>query len=402
MEKNHNLQGKCIIIGVTGGIAAYKICQLVSSLKKQGCEVHVLMSESAQEFVTPLTMQTLSGQKVITDMFTTDYTPDVHHISLANKADLFVIAPASANTIAKVANGLADDMLTTTFLASECEKLIVPAMNTHMLMNPITQDNLKKCRQYGMHILESGDGYLACGDVGKGRMPEPNEIEDAIKQYLVTDKFLTGKKVLVTAGPTQEALDPVRYLTNHSTGKMGYAIARAARDYGAEVTLVTGPTNLPSIRDVKMIPITSAQDMAEAILPHQEEYDVFVLAAAVADYTPMSQADEKIHKQDGNLIIETKRTTDILQTLGQNKKPNQTIIGFSMETDHMVARTKAKLEKKNCDYIVGNNLKEQGAGFGVDTNIVTIIAKEKETQLSLMSKEEVAREILKWCFKENQ
>lgn len=395
-------ENKCIIVGITGGIAVYKICYLVSSLKKQGYDVHVLMSKEAQEFVTPLTFQTLSNNKVITDMFTTDYTPDVHHVSLAKKADLFVIAPATANVIAKVANGIADDMLTTTFLAANCKKLIVPAMNTQMLMNPVTQDNIQKCRNYGMHIFESNSGYLACGDVGKGRLPEPDEIEDKIKEVLEDDTFLAGKHILVTAGPTSEAIDPVRMITNHSTGKMGYALARAARNMGAHVTLVSGTKQIADIRDVEMVHVTSAKDMAEAVLSRQEEMDCMILAAAVADYTPVSVADNKIHKSEGEMSIPLKRTQDILQTLGQNKKEGQVLIGFSMETENMVERTKEKLAKKNCDYIVANNLKEKGAGFGTDTNIVTLISKDYEEEFGILSKYDTAVKILKTCLKEKK
>lgn len=395
-------ENKCIIVGITGGIAVYKICYLVSSLKKQGYDVHVLMSKEAQEFVTPLTFQTLSNNKVITDMFTIDYTPDVHHISLAKKADLFVIAPATANVIAKVANGIADDMLTTTFLASNCEKLIVPAMNTQMLMNPVTQDNIQKCKNYGMHIFESNSGYLACGDVGKGRLPEPDEIEDKIKEVMEDDKFLAGKHILVTAGPTSEAIDPVRMITNHSTGKMGYALARAARNMGAHVTLVSGTRQIEDIRDVEMVHVTSAKDMAEAVLSRQEEMDCMILAAAVADYTPVSVADNKIHKSEGEMSIPLKRTQDILKTLGENKKDGQVLIGFSMETENMVERTKEKLVKKNCDYIVANNLKEKGAGFGTDTNIVTLISKDYEKEFGILSKYDTAVKILKTCLKEKK
>ena len=395
-------ENKCIIVGITGGIAVYKICYLVSSLKKQGYDVHVLMSKEAQEFVTPLTFQTLSNNKVITDMFTIDYTPDVHHISLAKKADLFVIAPATANVIAKVANGIADDMLTTTFLASNCKKLIVPAMNTQMLMNPVTQDNIQKCKNYGMHIFESNSGYLACGDVGKGRLPEPDEIEDKIKEVFEEDKFLEGKHILVTAGPTSEAIDPVRMITNHSTGKMGYALARAARNMGAHVTLVSGTKQIEDIRDVEMVHVTSAKDMAEAVLSRQNDMDCMILAAAVADYTPVSVADNKIHKSEGEMSIPLKRTQDILKTLGENKKDGQVLIGFSMETENMVERTKEKLVKKNCDYIVANNLKEKGAGFGTDTNIVTLISKDYEKEFGLLSKYDTAVKILKTCLKEKK
>ena len=385
----------CVLIGVTGGIAAYKICSLVSSLHKQDYEVHVLMTKEAQEFITPLTMQSLSGQKVILDMFTTDYTPDVHHISLAQKADAFVIAPATANVIAKVANGIADDMLTTTFLASKCEKLIVPAMNTAMLENPITQDNLKKCEQYGMHILESGSGYLACGTTGKGRMPEPDQIEDALKEVLHTDKYLAGRKVLITAGPTCEAIDPVRYITNHSSGKMGYALARAARNAGAEVTLVAGKTALADIRGVHMVPVTSAKEMADAVLPRQQEMDIMILAAAVADYTPITTAEEKIHKADGGMNLELIRTTDILKTLGQNKRDGQILIGFSMETENLIPNSRRKLSSKNCDFIVANSLRQAGAGFAGDTNVVTVISEKETSELGLLSKDDTAEEILR-------
>ena len=385
----------CVLIGVTGGIAAYKICSLVSSLHKQDYEVHVLMTREAQEFITPLTMQSLSGQKVILDMFTTDYTPDVHHISLAQKADAFVIAPATANVIAKVANGIADDMLTTTFLASKCEKLIVPAMNTAMLENPITQDNLKKCEQYGMHILESGSGYLACGTTGKGRMPEPDQIEDALKEVLHTDKYLAGRKVLITAGPTCEAIDPVRYITNHSSGKMGYALAKAARNAGAEVTLVAGKTALADIRGVHMVPVTSAKEMADAVLPRQKEMDIMILAAAVADYTPITTAEEKIHKADGGMNLELTRTTDILKTLGQNKRDGQILVGFSMETENLIPNSRRKLSSKNCDFIVANSLRQAGAGFAGDTNVVTVISEKETSELGLLSKDDTAEEILR-------
>ena len=385
----------CVLIGVTGGIAAYKICSLVSSLHKQDYEVHVLMTKEAQEFITPLTMQSLSGQKVILDMFTTDYTPDVHHISLAQKADAFVIAPATANVIAKVANGIADDMLTTTFLASRCEKLIVPAMNTAMLENPITQDNLKKCEQYGMHILESGSGYLACGTTGKGRMPEPDQIEDALKEVLHTDKYLAGRKVLITAGPTCEAIDPVRYITNHSSGKMGFALAKAARNAGAEVTLVAGKTALADIRGVHMVPVTSAKEMADAVLPRQQEMDIMILAAAVADYTPITTAEEKIHKADGGMNLELTRTTDILKTLGQNKRDGQILVGFSMETENLIPNSRRKLSSKNCDFIVANSLRQAGAGFAGDTNVVTVISEKETSELGLLSKDDTAEEILR-------
>ncbi len=390
---------KCIVIGVTGGIAVYKICSLVSSLKKQGYEVIVLMSEAAQKFVTPLTFQTLSGSRVVTDMFSIDYEPDVHHISIAKKADVFVIAPASANTIAKVANGIADNMLTTTFLAAKCKKLIVPAMNTGMLENEITQENIAKCKKHGMYVLESNSGYLACGDTGKGRMAEAIEIEDKIKELLEEDQFLKGKKVLITAGPTQEALDPVRYLTNHSTGKMGYALAKMARNLGAEVTLVSGKTSLESIRDVNMIQVTSAKEMAEAVFAYNKTSDVMILAAAVADFTPKEIADNKIHKTGEGMNLELVKTTDILETIGKEKREGQILIGFAMETEKLLESARKKLEKKNCDYIVANNLKEQGAGFAYDTNKVAIISKDDVKEYPLLSKQDAAREILNYCVR---
>ncbi len=390
---------KCIVIGVTGGIAVYKICSLVSSLKKQGYEVIVLMSEAAQKFVTPLTFQTLSGSRVVTDMFSVDYEPDVHHISIAKKADVFVIAPASANTIAKVGNGIADNMLTTTFLAAKCKKLIVPAMNTGMLENEITQENIAKCKKHGMYVLESNSGYLACGDTGKGRMPEAIEIEDKIKELLEEEQFLKGKKVLVTAGPTQEALDPVRYLTNHSTGKMGYALAKMARNLGAEVTLVSGKTNLEPIRDVNMIQVTSAKEMAEAVFAYNKTSDVMILAAAVADFTPKEIADNKIHKTSEGMNLELVKTTDILETIGKEKREGQILIGFAMETEKLLESARKKLEKKNCDYIVANNLKEQGAGFAYDTNKVAIISKDDVKEYPLLSKQDAAREILNYCVR---
>lgn len=392
-------EGKCVVIGVTGGIAAYKVCNVVSSLHKQGYEVHVIMTEGAQKFVTPLTFQTLSGQKVITDMFTVDYTPDVHHISLAKKADLFVIAPASADIIAKVANGIADDMLTTTFLAAGCPKLIVPAMNAGMLGNPITQDNLAKCRKYGMEILASDFGYQACGDYGSGRLPEPAVIEDKILEMLENDTFLKGKKVLITAGPTQEAIDPVRYISNHSTGRMGYALAKAARNFGAEVTLVSGKVNIEAPRGVNVVPVVSAKDMADAVIPVQSEYDVMILAAAVADYTPLETAQEKIHKKDRDASFFCTRTTDILKTLGEHKKEGQVLIGFSMETENMIEHTREKLARKNCDYICANNLREEGAGFGTETNHIVILSSKGMEDLPKMSKYDTACSILKYCLK---
>ncbi len=393
------MEKKCVIVGVTGGIAAYKACALVSMLKKAGHDVHVLMTKSAQEFVTPLTFQTLSANRVITDMFSVDYEPDVHHVSLAKKADAFVVAPATADFIAKAANGIADDMLPTTFLAAYCPKLVVPAMNTHMLANPATQDNLRRLKKYGIHIMESDAGYLACGDVGKGRMPEPAEIADALSALLYPDKFLAGKQVLITAGGTQEAIDPVRCITNHSTGRMGYALARAARNAGAAVTLVSGKTDLPAPYGVHMVPVVSAKDMADAVLSVSDGMDAIIMAAAVADYTPVKTADEKIKKEEGGLQIDLCRTTDILKELGKRKHEGQVLIGFAMETENLYANAQKKLVEKNADFIAANSLRDKGAGFGVDTNKVTILSKDHQEQLGLLSKDDTAEEILKYCLK---
>lgn len=393
------MKNKCIVVGVTAGIAAYKICQLVSSLKKQGNEVHVIMTKEAEKFVTPLTFQTLSSQKVITDMFTVDYTPDVHHISLAKKADLFVVAPATANIIAKIAHGIADDMLTTTFLASTCPKMIVPAMNTNMLNNPITQDNIATCQKYGIHIMCSGAGYLACGDVGAGRLPEPEEIEDAIASLVETDRYLQGRHVVITAGATQEEIDPVRYITNHSTGKMGYALAKEARNAGAKVTLISGKTNLPQPYGVDVVKVISAADMRECVVNNFEKADVVIMSAAVADYTPIEKADHKIKKAEGDLSIALKRTQDILLTIGKKKRENQVVIGFAMETENLLENAAKKLQEKNANYIIANSIREPGAGFGVDTNIVKIISPTSVEDLGLLSKDDTAKEILRHCLK---
>ena len=391
---------KCILVGVTGGIAAYKICSLVSSLKKDGHDVHVLMTKEAEKFVGPLSFQTLSGNTVIRDMFSLSDGAEVHHIALAGKADAFVIAPATANVIAKIAHGIADDMLTTTFLAAECPKLVVPAMNTHMLQNPVTQDNLAVCRRYGMYVMDSAEGYLACGDTGSGRMPEAYQIKDALESLLPDDRYLEGKTVLVTAGPTQEAIDPVRYITNHSSGKMGYALARAARNAGAHVVLVSGKTALEAPFGIEYVPVTSAADMAEAVLSRKEQADVVIMAAAVADYTPKETADHKLKKSDSDMYIDLQRTTDILLALGRDKRPGQVIIGFAMETEDLITNAAGKLAKKNADYIVANSIAESGAGFGVDTNRVTILSKDGANDLGLLSKQETAEKILAYCLKE--
>lgn len=397
------LTGKTVVLGISGSIAAYKIAYLASALKKLHADVEVIMTENATQFITPVTFESLTGNKCLVDTFDRNFKFSVEHIALAKRADIFMLAPATANVIAKVAHGLADDMLTTTFLACKCPKYISPAMNTQMFENPITQDNLKICQSYGMHVIQPACGYLACGDTGAGKMPEPEELLDHIIHEIAYPKNLTGKKILVTAGPTREALDPVRFLTNHSTGKMGYAIARVAAARGAEVTLVTGPTEIKKQEFVKVVPIESAREMYEAVTAASEEQDAIIKAAAVADYRPAHVSDEKIKKKDGDeLSIPVERTDDILAYLGSHKKPGQFLCGFSMETEHMLENSRKKLEKKNLDMIVANNLKVAGAGFGTDTNIVTLITKAGERQLEKMSKEQVADKLLDAIFQIDQ
>ena len=397
------LTGKTVVLGISGSIAAYKIAYLASALKKLHADVEVIMTENATQFITPVTFESLTGNKCLVDTFDRNFKFSVEHVALAKRADIFMLAPATANVIAKVAHGLADDMLTTTFLACKCPKYISPAMNTQMFENPITQDNLKICQSYGMHVIQPACGYLACGDTGAGKMPEPEELLDHIIHEIAYPKNLTGKKILVTAGPTREALDPVRFLTNHSTGKMGYAIARVAAARGAEVTLVTGPTEIKKPGFVKVVPIESAREMYEAVTAVSEEQDAIIKAAAVADYRPAHVSDEKIKKKDGDeLSISVERTDDILAYLGSHKKPGQFLCGFSMETEHMLENSRKKLEKKNLDMIVANNLKVAGAGFGTDTNIVTLITKAEERQLEKMSKEQVADKLLDAIFQLDQ
>ena len=396
------LTGKTVVLGISGSIAAYKIAYLASALKKLHADVEVIMTENATQFITPVTFESLTGNKCLVDTFDRNFKFSVEHVALAKRADIFMLAPATANVIAKVAHGLADDMLTTTFLACKCPKYISPAMNTQMFENPITQDNLKICQSYGMHVIQPACGYLACGDTGAGKMPEPEELLDHIIHEIAYPKNLTGKKILVTAGPTREALDPVRFLTNHSTGKMGYAIARVAAARGAEVTLVTGPTEIKKPGFVKVVPIESAREMYEAVTAASEEQDAIIKAAAVADYRPAHVSDEKIKKKDGDeLSIPVERTDDILAYLGSHKKPGQFLCGFSMETEHMLENSRKKLEKK-LDMIVANNLKVAGAGFGTDTNIVTLITKAGERQLEKMSKEQVADKLLDAIFQLDQ
>lgn len=392
------LKGKTVVLGVTGGIAAYKIANLASMLVKQHANVRVIMTQNATNFITPTTFETLTGKKCLVDTFDRNFEFQVEHVSLAKQADIFMIAPATANVIAKVAHGLADDMLTTTFLACRSPKYIVPAMNTQMYENPITKDNLNICRKYGMHVIEPASGYLACGDTGAGKMPEPETLFEYILQELACKKDLAGKKVLVTAGPTREAIDPVRYITNHSTGKMGYAIARAAARRGAEVTLVSGPVDLKAPLGVRLVPVISAKDMFDAVTSVSAEQDAIIKAAAVADYRPAVVGAEKTKKSDGNMNIELERTDDILAWLGAHRREGQVLCGFSMETQNMLENSRAKLAKKNVDMIVANSLRTAGAGFGTDTNLVTVITKDGAEELELMSKDQVAHELLNRIF----
>ena len=388
------LEGKTVILGVTGSIAAYKIASLASMLKKQRADVQVIMTANATNFINPITFETLTGNKCLVDTFDRNFQYSVEHVALAKRAMAFLIAPASANVIAKVAHGLADDMLTTTFLACQCPKIIAPAMNTRMYENPILQDNLKICEGYGMEVITPADGYLACGDTGAGKMPEPEELFDYILKAAACEKDLAGRRVLVTAGATMEAVDPVRYLTNHSTGKMGCAVAKAAALRGAQVTLVAAHMEVPAPRFVKLVPVKSAAEMFEAVTSLSGDQDIIVKAAAVADYRPAEVADEKVKKKDGDLSIRLERTEDILAWLGEHRREGQFLCGFSMETQNMLENSRAKLGKKHLDMIVANNLKVAGAGFGVDTNVVTFIAGDRELELPMLTKEEVAHRLL--------
>ena len=391
MEK---LTGKTVILGITGGIAAYKMANVASGLRKAGANVHVIMTKNATEFITPLTFETLTNNRCIVDTFDRNFQYDVAHISLAKAADLILIAPATANVIAKLAHGQADDMLTTTVLAARCKKLVAPAMNTAMLENPITQDNLKTLTHYGFGIIQPAVGLLACKDVGSGKLPEPEVLLDAIARELAREKDLLGVHVTVTAGPTQESLDPVRFLTNHSSGKMGYAIAREAMLRGAEVTLISGPVALKPVPGVKLVPIITAQDMLEAVQAALPQTDILIKAAAVADYRPATVADEKMKKKDGELSIPLERTADILAWVSENRHEGLFVCGFSMETENMLENSRGKLIKKGLDMIVANNLKTQGAGFGVETNVVTLIPRDEIKELPLMGKDEVAGKLL--------
>ena len=391
MEKD--LQGKTIVLGISGGIAAYKMRNVAQALAKRGAGVQVLMTKNATEFIAPLVFETLTNRRCIVDTFDRNFQYDVAHVSLANAADLMLIAPATANVLAKLAHGLADDMLTTVTLAARCPKLVAPAMNTHMLENPITQDNLKTLTQYGFTVIPSGSGLLACGDTGSGRLPDEQTLVDYVDRALFAPRDLAGKKVVVTAGATQEPMDPVRYITNHSTGKMGYAIARACMLRGADVTLLTAPTALRPVPFVKTVPFTTAESLFEAVKAHAMDADALIMAAAVADYRPVNVADEKIKKKDGDLTLPLARTQDILAWVGAHKPEKLFVCGFSMETENLLENSAAKLQRKNMDMIVANNLKTPGAGFGVDTNVVTILTREGAEPLPLQSKDDVAMHI---------
>lgn len=388
------LEGKTVLLGVTGSIAAYKIAYLASTLKKRRADVHVLMTKNATNFINPITFETLTGNKCLVDTFDRNFQFQVEHVSIAKKADVVMIAPASANVTGKLAHGIADDMLTTTIMACKCKKFISPAMNTNMFENPVVQDNLKILEHYGYEVIAPASGYLACGDTGAGKMPEPETLLAYIEREAACEKDLKGKKILVTAGPTQESIDPVRYITNHSSGKMGYAIAKAAMLRGADVTLVSGRTAIEPPMFVKVVPVVTAKDMYEAVTSVSDEQDIIIKAAAVADYRPAKVSDEKVKKSDGQMSIELERTDDILKFLGEHKRDGQFLCGFSMETQNVIGNSRAKLTKKNLDMVAANNVKVEGAGFQGDTNVLTLITQDEEVSLPLMSKEDAALKIL--------
>ena len=388
------LKGKTVLLGVTGSIAAYKIAYLASALKKLHAEVHVLMTKNATNFITPITFESLTGTKCLVDTFDRNFQFQVEHVSIAKKADVVMIAPASANVIGKLAHGIADDMLTTTIMACKCKKFISPAMNTNMFENPILQDNLKTLEHYGYEVIQPASGYLACGDTGAGKMPEPETLLSYILREIAKEKDLEGKKVLVTAGPTQESIDPVRYITNHSSGKMGYALAKAAMLRGADVTLVSGSCSITPPPFVKVVPVVTAKDMFDAVTSVSAEQDIIIKAAAVADYRPKQVFDEKVKKQDKEMSIELEKTDDILKYLGEHRTPQQFLCGFSMETQNMIGNSRAKLGKKHLDMVAANNLKVAGAGFQGDTNVLTLITQDEDVSLQLMSKEDAANVIL--------
>lgn len=388
------LKGKTVVLGVTGSIAAYKIANLTSMLTKLHCDVHVIMTKNATNIINPITFETLTAHKCLVDTFDRNFNYNIEHVALGEKADVVLVAPATANVIGKMAAGIADDMLTTTILACKCKKIVAPAMNTNMYENPVVQANLKKLKEFGMEVIEPASGMLACRVEGKGKLPSEEVLLEYILREIQFEKDMTGKKVLVTAGATQEAIDPVRYITNHSTGKMGYALAKIAMRRGADVTLITAPTNLPAPLFADVVPVVSAQEMFDAVKERAPQMDIIIKAAAVADYTPVSVSDEKIKKKDGDLSLPMRRTTDILAYLGEHRKPGQFICGFSMETENLVENSKKKLQKKNADLIVANNLRDEGAGFGTDTNVVTLVMEEGIVELPCMSKEQVAEAVL--------
>lgn len=388
------LTGKTVVVGVCGGIAAYKMANCVSKLMKLHADVHVVMTKNATNFITPITFETLTGNKCLVDTFDRNFQFHVAHVSLGKKADVMLISPASANVIGKLANGIADDMLTTTTMAMRCKVIVAPAMNTAMYRNQIVQHNIEKLKNYGFEVIIPDSGYLACGDTGEGKMPDEEVLIDYILQEIAYKKDMIGKKVIISAGPTQEAMDPVRYISNHSTGKMGYQLAVVAARRGAEVTLVSGKTNLKPPAFVRTVNVVSAQEMFNVFEKEFQNNDIIIKAAAVADYRPKNVADEKIKKKDGDLSIELERNPDIIKFMGENRKDGQFICGFSMETENMIENSKAKLVKKNIDMIVANNLKQAGAGFGTDTNIVTIITADEQKQLEQMTKEQVANKLL--------
>ena len=388
------LKGKTVVLGVTGSIAAYKIANLTSMLTKLHCDVHVIMTKNATNIINPITFETLTAHKCLVDTFDRNFNYNIEHVALGEKADVVLVAPASADVIGKMAAGIADDMLTTTILACKCKKIVAPAMNTNMYENLVVQANLKKLKEFGMEVIEPASGMLACRVEGKGKLPSEEVLLEYILREIQFEKDMTGKKVLVTAGATQEAIDPVRYITNHSTGKMGYALAKIAMRRGADVTLITAPTNLPAPLFADVVPVVSAQEMFDAVKERAPKMDIIIKAAAVADYTPVSVSDEKIKKKDGDLSLPMRRTTDILAYLGEHRKPGQFICGFSMETENLVENSKKKLQKKNADLIVANNLRDEGAGFGTDTNVVTLVMEEGIVELPCMSKEEVAEAVL--------
>ena len=388
------LKGKTVVLGVTGSIAAYKMANLTSMLTKLHCDVHVIMTKNATNIINPITFETLTAHKCLVDTFDRNFNYNIEHVALGEKADVVLVAPATANVIGKMAAGIADDMLTTTILACKCKKIVAPAMNTNMYENPVVQANLKKLKEFGMEVIEPASGMLACRVEGKGKLPSEEVLLEYILREIQFEKDMTGKKVLVTAGATQEAIDPVRYITNHSTGKMGYALAKIAMRRGADVTLITAPTNLPAPLFADVVPVVSAQEMFDAVKERAPQMDIIIKAAAVADYTPVSVSDEKIKKKDGDLSLPMRRTTDILAYLGEHRKPCQFICVFSMETENLVENSKKKLQKKNADLIVANNLRDEGAGFGTDTNVVTLVMEEGIVELPCMSKEQVAEAVL--------